>query len=351
MKSLLPVTIVLPILNCVEKLGEHLDQLEPTLERIEAVVVVDSHSIDGSLELVRDRIRHPRVQFLSVPPGLYAAWNSGIEAAQTAYVCISTIGDWISPDGLDHLVEVAESFSADVVISPPRCVDSARRISELRQFPIHQLMASGCVSKPLPLPPWLAFTLATGFSIESLLGSSASNLYRSRCLQQEPFPTDFGKAGDTAWFRRVALELRIAVTPLTVADFLLDQDHGCKEPGEVSKLLERLNQISDEALHQWKQSHAEEAGAIEFLNAWRDIQGASPEKTLDAIRHLEGIAATNEQQRAYIAELQEEIQKMRGVMELLDATCAERLRTVEDLKATSGAEMLSQALKRLFGGK
>jgi len=147
------------------------------------------------------------------------------------------------------------------------------------------------------------------------------------------------------------LELRIAITPLTVADFLLDQDHGCKESGEVSKLLERLNQISDEALHQWKQSHAEEARAIEFLNAWRDLQGASPEKTLDAIRHLEGIAATNEQQRAYIEELQEEIQKMRGVMELLDTTCAERLRTVEALEATSGAEMLSQALKKLFGGK
>jgi hypothetical protein len=348
MDSLLPVTIVLPILNCAEKLALHLERIESSLTAVQSVVVVDSRSSDGSLDVARKGIRHPNAEFLSVPPGLYAAWNSGVAAVSTRWVYISTIGDWISPGGLQHLLEVAREFEADVVISPPSCVDADRTKTERRQFPSHQLLAGGTVKNPVLLPTWLVHTLATGFSIESLLGSSASNLYRTAFLQAHPFPTEFGKAGDTAWLRKNAFQARIALSPQEVADFVLDQDHGSKEPGEISELLSALNRVSAQALREWTSSNPVDAPALEILEAWRSATGSSPEKTLDAIRHLEGIAATNEQQRSYIAELQEEIEKMRAVMQTLDSTCATQRQALLQHEASSAADLLGAGLRKLF---
>lgn len=349
MEAPLPVTIILPILNCADKLGDHLDRLADVIENVQAVVVVDSHSEDGSLDLAKNKISHPQAEFLTVPPGLYAAWNSGIALAHTPYVLVSTIGDVISLDGVRHLVNVADDFAADVVISPPRCVGSDHVESGSRRFPIHQLLEDRSIVGPAVLPRWLAFTLATGFSIESLLGSSASNLYRSALLQQCPFPTDFGKAGDTAWFRQVVLDTQVVLTPQVVADFLLDQDHGVKTPGEVSELLERLNAVSQKALDAWQQSNPEDAAALRIFNQWRTLAGISPEATLDAVRHLEGIAATNAQQMSYIEELQAEIVKMRGVMEMLDTTCAERERQIEAFRAKSGWALIRAGLAKWLG--
>jgi glycosyltransferase involved in cell wall biosynthesis len=348
MQNSLPVAVILPILNCADKLGEHLARLEELLASVEEVVVVDSHSSDGSFSLAKERILHPRTKFLSFPPGLYAAWNSGVATAKSRYVYISTIGDWITLGGLEHLVSVAESFSADVVISPPRCVESDRKKSGHRQFPIHQILADSNLSTPLLLPDWLAFTLSTGFSIESLLGSSASNLYGTRFLQDHPFPTNFGKAGDSAWFRRIALRCQIAITPQTVADFLLDQDHGSKEHGEISDLLARLNLISEEAFKNWSQSHPEDADVLNMFLGWRKAAGNSPEQTLDAIRHLEGIANTNHEQRSYIIELQHEIEKMRNVMQTLDATCSAQRIALEQGKNVSGMNLICQGLCKLI---
>jgi len=349
MKPPLPVTIVLPILNCGDKLGAHLDQLAEVLSNVQAVVVVDSHSEDGSLDLAKEKISHPRVEFLTVPRGLYAAWNAGISTARTPYVSISTIGDGISLVGIQHLVEVAEAFSADVVISPPRCVGSGGVKAESRRFPIHQLLDVGGIVAPVLLPPWLAYTLATGFSIESLLGSSAGNIYRSSLLQACPFPTEFGKAGDTAWFRRVVLESRVVITPQVVANFLLDQDHGVKAQGDVSDLLEKLNAVSNLALDKWQPSNSEDVVPLRILNQWRTLAGISPEQTLDAVRHLEGIAATNEQQLAYIKDLEAEISKMREVMQMLDTTCAARERQIEQLAAVSGWGLIRSGILKCFG--
>jgi len=47
-----------------------------------------------------------------------------------------------------------------------------------------------------------------GFLPHGLLGSSASNHYRTAFLQKHPFPTDFGHCGDTAWESLSLLSLR-----------------------------------------------------------------------------------------------------------------------------------------------
>jgi hypothetical protein len=53
----------------------------------------------------------------------------------------------------------------------------------------------------------------------SLLGSVASNLYRTVHLQARPYPTEFGTAGDAAWGLLHAFDTRSGWTPVTGSTF------------------------------------------------------------------------------------------------------------------------------------
>jgi glycosyltransferase involved in cell wall biosynthesis len=322
----LPVTAIFPIYECADRLSFHLAFSQRWLDAVEEIVVVDSGSLDGSAKIARREIRHPNVKHEIVPPGLYPAWNHAVRMASARFCYFSTVGDTIDQAGLEHLVQTAEGLDADVVVSPPRCIGADGQQTDVRIFPVHSLLAGSDIFEAIVLPRWLAHLMATGFSIESFLGSSASNLYKSDCLKQRPFPKDFGKAGDAAWFRQNALRLRFALTPRVCADFLLHQDHGVRPHGEISALLARLTRLSGDALLEFlKSSSTPEAREIEVLNAWRDIAGESPEKTLDAVRHLEGVAETAEQQRVYIEELKEHLDRRQKIILELTAEC-EKLR-------------------------
>ncbi|MEI6490957.1 MAG: glycosyltransferase family A protein [Verrucomicrobiota bacterium] len=338
----LPVTAIFPIYECADRLCPHLAHAQGWIDAVEEIIVVDSGSKDGSAEIARREIKHPNVKHEVVPPGLYPAWNHAIRIAEAEFCYFSTVGDTIDRTGLEHLVKTAESLAVDVVVSPPRCVEEDRRQTDVRTFPIHSLLESSNVTEAMLLPAWLSYLMATGFSIESFLGSSASNIYRTDCLKESPFPVDFGKAGDAAWFRKNALRFRFALTPRICADFSLHQDHGVRPHGDITILLERLTQLSRNALREYLEtSSTAEAREIRILNAWRNIAGASPEKTLDAIRHLEGVAATAEQQRKYIGDLQAEIKKMRAVMVSLEKICQAREMEIARMKsvAPSGSPM------------
>lgn len=343
----LPVTAIFPIYECADRLGAHIEGAREWLGSVEEVVVVDSGSADGSAEIARRGIRHPNVRHEVVPPGLYAAWNHGVRLASSEFCYFSTVGDLLEGGGLEHLVDTARSLAADVVVSPPLCMNEDGTAAAQRVFPIHSIVAESGLEAPALLPPWLAWLLATGFSIESLIGSSASNIYRTRCLQEAPFPTDFGKAGDSAWFRLNALRLRYALTPKPCATFLLHQEHGSKAPGEITALFERLNEVSARAAKQATALPESALREISLLDAWRRIAGSAPETTLDAVRHLEGIAATNAEQRKYIGDLQAEIVKMRAVMEDLEKICRIREEEIARLKgaAASGASTWFRKLR------
>jgi len=322
------ISAILPIYNCRERLERHLQSVTEWVGLVEEIIVVDSGSTDGSLELAQRAIVHPKIRHEVVPPGLYAAWNHGVRLAESEFCYFSTVGDAITREGLQHLVSTAQSMAVDVVISPPRCITEEGELADFRVFPVHSILEGSGLNEPLRMEPWLSYLMATGFSIESFLGSSASNLYRTDCLKREPFPTDFGKAGDSAWFRYTALRYQFAVTPRVCADFLLHQDHAVRPHGEISDLLGRLTALSDEALREWFESELpEKIGELRILQCWRDIAGTSPEKILDAVRHLEGVAATAQQQREYIEELKEHLEKRAAIIQELTTEC-ERLRAL-----------------------
>jgi len=345
---MLPVCVILPVYECAERLRRHLENAV-WVEEAEQIVVVDSDSKDGTAEIAREFVASVQGEFLSVPPGLYAAWNAGVAQARTPFAYYSTIGDTISVEGLRHLCETAENLECDVVISPPNCVPESGEAVPRREFPIHQLLARAGISGAVRLEPAIAYLFASGFSVESILGSSASNLYRAEILRRYPFPVEFGKAGDTAWMRRNALRVRTAITPRVCADFLLHQDHGSRKHGELSNDLERLNEESFLALQEYLTSHHdEESRQLRLLEAWRSVTGAAPENTLDAIRHLEGIAEKNAEQRAYIGDLQAEIEKMRQGMKELTQECERREAELDQLRSKGPAAVLRASLKQFL---
>jgi glycosyltransferase involved in cell wall biosynthesis len=93
--------------------------MQAWLDLVDEVIVVDSRSTDGTLDLIRAELQHPQLRIIERDRGLYASWNEGIAATTGDWVYISTAGDLITRDQLLHLREVGEALSADVVVSPP----------------------------------------------------------------------------------------------------------------------------------------------------------------------------------------------------------------------------------------
>lgn len=209
--------LLVPTLNCRELLEKQIDALRSVRDLADEIVVVDSHSTDGTVEFLTTALDHPRLRVVMHPRGLYQSWNAGLAQISAEYVLIATAGDTMPRAGLEHLLEVAHRFEADIVLSPPAFEGSHKN------WPIHRLLANTRASGPFAVEAdaLLHWTFrSAGECLGGILGSSASNLYRTRVLQEHPFPTDAGPAGDVAWGLRHIQRCRVAVTPRKCAHFV-----------------------------------------------------------------------------------------------------------------------------------
>ncbi len=228
----LPIAAVLPVYNCRERLERHLRCVAAWAPQVSELIVVDSGSSDGTLEVAREILSPFGARFLQHPPGLYQSWNAGIAAATATWCYISTVEDPITPEGLSHLLEVATRHDADVVISPPemRSHDGSAPVDE--KMPSNRLadafLASGHADKLLNRAETVANLC--GFLPHGLLGSSASNLYRTSFLQKHPFPTNFGHCGDTAWGVTIAPVAKVAFTPVSCSRFYCQTNFRPEDP-------------------------------------------------------------------------------------------------------------------------
>ena len=186
---MLPLSVLLPTRNSMSLLPKHIVSMQPWLQLAQEVVAVDSHSEDGTREFLERELRHPNVRVLSHPPGLYQSWNFGIQQCRGKYVYVSTVGDTITREGIELLASAAEQLAAEVVVSPPRMVRDDR--PEERRWPVHGLVEDRQLRNPIRFSPLETFTFAFVNLRKAILGSSASNLYRTDLLQRLPFPTDF----------------------------------------------------------------------------------------------------------------------------------------------------------------
>jgi hypothetical protein len=223
---MLPIGIVIPTKNVAPLLTDqrcgHMAQLRSLLEHVTEAVVVDS-SDDGTVALLREGLSGLRVRFLSHPPGLYQSWNHGISQVTAPYVYISTAGDSIDHQGLHHLYETITGLEADLVISPPRFVDETGQPLPEKSWPIHDLLKRRVIRQPLVLDPCEAFVLQVLEAPKALIGSSAANLYKTEVLRRFPFPTSYGHFGDVAWGIQHAFETRLAITSVSVSQFVVEE--------------------------------------------------------------------------------------------------------------------------------
>lgn len=114
------VSVIVPVYG-VGKFVEHcaVSLMEQTLDGIECIFV-DDCTPDNSVDIIRDVIsRYPdrdaRLVSHSENRGLPAARNTGLELATGRYVFHCDGDDWIEPNMLERLYEVAESSQADMV--------------------------------------------------------------------------------------------------------------------------------------------------------------------------------------------------------------------------------------------
>lgn len=206
--------VVIPTLNCANLLEGHLNSLESWLDTADEIVVVDSHSEDGTWEIVRNRLAGPKTVFYQRPKGLYQAWNYGVSRLSTQLTYFSTVGDHITKDGLEHLRQVANSTLADVVISPPAFVDEqGSPAAAPPHWPVQELIQVLEIKAPRLIDDWTLLLLSLENPVDAILGSSASNIYRTAKLQERPFPTNYGSVGDGAWGLGNIFNYRLAVTP------------------------------------------------------------------------------------------------------------------------------------------
>lgn len=244
--SRLPIGVILPTLNVRPSLPSHLAQLNKWAELVDEIIVVDSHSTDGTLELIQSELRHPRLHVLQCPPGLYQAWNYGIQQVKAPFTYISTVGEEITREGLQHLVEIAEALQSDVVISRPVFFNSSGHPADGPRWPIQNLLDWCGIHEPTLVEPWRVFMLGVMDIPEGILGSSASNLYRTELLRRFPFPDDYGHAGDTAWGILHAFDCRLAVTPDIFSRFVLHPSAARSSSSGKRELSDRLFDLARE---------------------------------------------------------------------------------------------------------
>jgi hypothetical protein len=221
----LPITLVIPSLASLDDVANHLIRLADLLPAVEKIVVVDSSGPDV-LGHYREKLADFDAEVHERPRGLYQAWNFAISRASSEFVYFSTIGDFPHPGGVEHLLEVAKSTQADVVISPPQLLSADGTREAGIQWPVHHIVdALHTEQSPAVLSAPLAAILFSSFLPSSVLGSSASNLYRTSVLKDAPFPENCGPQGDVVWAFKMCARLRFAFTSQVCADFQLTPVH------------------------------------------------------------------------------------------------------------------------------
>jgi len=270
-----PISAVLPIYNCRECLERHLQSVVSWASSVHEIIVVDSGSTDGTLELAQEVLTPFGARFIHNPPGLYQSWNAGIAAATAPWCYISTVEDPIAQEGLELLLTVITHHDADVVISPPEMMNHDGSASVAEKMPSNRL-AEAFISVELTdklLTRSETIANLCGFLPHGLLGSSASNLYRTSFLQHHPFPTDFGHCGDTAWGATVAPFAKVAFTPRSCARFYCQTQHRPETRAEQRRKAHLLHEAALDALSQAASSDPDIIPMLGWLKCHTNYSG------------------------------------------------------------------------------
>jgi hypothetical protein len=107
-------------------------------------------------------------------------------------------------------------------------------------WPIADILRSLAFSEPIVLEGAALFFFALLDYGNAFLGSSASNLYFTRCLQENPFPVDYGTAGDGGWGLTNCLRIRLGVTARRFSTFREHPKSYSKAEYAVDQLVKKF---------------------------------------------------------------------------------------------------------------
>jgi len=269
---MLPLGVVIPTKDSMPYLQRHIEGLRCWLDLAQEVVVVDSFSRDGTVEYLRQHLKHPQVSYITHPPGLYASWNHGIAQITAEHVFIVTAGDVISRAGITHLVEIAEALKCDVIISKPEFQDQQGRTVEVT-WPIDDIIASLRLTESRRLHKLEAVTFAVTHASGAMLGSCASNLFRTSVLKRFPFPDNFGTAGDGAWGLLHAAEVSWGVVPEKFSTFLIHPSNASAVEKRSYTEAPQAEEVLQMAATAWRESGAVTDAEMALIN-WDNLNAA-----------------------------------------------------------------------------
>jgi len=235
-------------------LPDHVRNLFTWIDLAEQVVVVDSFSRDGTVDFIKKNLRHPNLQFVDHPPGLYASWNHGIRQVTTAYCYISTVGDSISRAGIEHLTSTASRLQSDVLVSRPDFVNATGRACKGPAWPMDDIVKHLRLQQPCCLPSAVMVAVALTHTGGAITGSCASDLFHTTTLQNHPFPLGFGVAGDGAWSLANTGRIVWAVTPEKVTTFRRHPSTASAAEIKAGDVANNFAQRANDVVSEWLQS-------------------------------------------------------------------------------------------------
>lgn len=106
------ISCVIPTRNSGWSLAETLQTVTRQVQCNVRVIVVDSHSVDETLEICN----RYGVEVMCEPPGnMYRAINTGLRACESEWLAYTSSDDMWYQDGMSRLIELGDRTNADVV--------------------------------------------------------------------------------------------------------------------------------------------------------------------------------------------------------------------------------------------
>jgi glycosyltransferase involved in cell wall biosynthesis len=244
--NLSSISVIIPVYQSAERLTEHIASLRKLRSLVHEFIWVITESPDGTHQAAREAAKELGGHVLEVPRGLYQAWNSGIARATGEFIYISTIGDTITPEGLNALSICIHKNQADVVFSPPVIWPTTKtNLKKILHWPVFSFseILSRFSGGLIPLEKVILMQILSGAS--GLLGSCASCLFDTFYLQTNLFPTQYYHYGDTAWTYLSIPNIVLAFHPDPVARFVVHDDKADRliDKKQIYRLTENLGTL------------------------------------------------------------------------------------------------------------
>ena len=210
------VSILLPSKNPGRFLQERLRSIFAQSMTDWELIIVDSNSNDGSLEVFNDLVKKDsRVSLFIRPPGLYQAWNFAIEKARGKYVYFATADDTMSNTALEKMSNALEEHpECDLCDSLLRLIDGNG--NEIHEFDDMYVAHYWHLSYPrnqihVREKPADFFAHLGGKTVYT----SITQLMIKRTLFDKTgyFPVDFGPSADYMWGMRASLYANVIFLP------------------------------------------------------------------------------------------------------------------------------------------